>query len=83
MILKGYLFSILYGALCLAIAALLHKASVPKKVTRKVVHILVGFEWVILYRYVGVSIHFLAVCLIFLAILLFAYKKKIERNICK
>jgi uncharacterized protein (TIGR00297 family) len=41
------------------------------------VHILVGFEWVILYRFFGGGIHFLAVCLLFLVILTFSHRKKL------
>ncbi len=77
MILKGYLFSILYGVICLAFAAVLHKVGVAKRITRKVVHILVGFEWVILYHFVGASYHFLAVCLAFLVLLTVVYKKRL------
>ena len=61
MILCGYIFSVLYGLLCLGIAVAVYKLGVPKRYTRKIVHILVGFEWVILYHTVGVGIHFVAV----------------------
>ncbi len=77
MILKGYLFSVLYALICLALAFLLYKLGVTKKITRKIVHILVGFEWVILYHFHGASIHFLAVCLLFLAILAFSHRKNL------
>ena len=78
MIFKGYLFSILYVMLCLAISLVIYKLGVPKKITRKVVHILVGFEWVILYTFMGVgSLHFLAVCLLFLLLLFVEYKVKL------
>lgn len=77
MLLKGYLFSALYGGICLLLGALLHKAGVQKKITRKVVHILVGFEWVILHHYMGASYHFLAVCLAFLLLLAVVYKKRL------
>ena len=78
MILKGYLFSILYVVLCLGISLVLYKLGVPKKITRKVVHILVGFEWVILYTFMGAgSVHFLAVCILFLILLFAEYKIKL------
>ena len=77
MIFKGYLFGFLYGALCLALGWGLHKLGVSKKVTRKVVHILVGFEWIILYHFVGATYHFLLVCIAFLLLLLFVYKKNL------
>lgn len=78
MILKGYLCSILYVLLCIAIALVLHKVGVGRKITRKVVHILVGFEWVILYTFFGAgSIHFLAICIAFTLLLLTEYKLKL------
>ena len=66
---KGYLFSVLYALICLALAFVVYKLGVPKKITRKIVHILVGFEWVILYNFMGPTVHFLAVCLLFTLIL--------------
>ncbi|MBR5448862.1 MAG: DUF92 domain-containing protein, partial [Clostridia bacterium] len=77
MILKGYLFGVLYGVLCLVLALVAYKLGLPKKYTRKIVHILVGFEWVILYHYLGATYHFLTVCLFFLALLLVAYFAKL------
>ena len=73
--LKGYLFSVLYGIICLALAIGLHKLGVSKKYCRKVVHILGGFEWLILYSFHGATIHFLIVCLMFLALLTVIYFK--------
>ena len=77
MIVKGYIFSILYALLCLGLAFVLYKLGIQKKTTRKVVHILVGFEWFILYHYMGPSWHFLVVCLLFLLILFIAYRKNL------
>ncbi len=77
MILQGYLFSLLYALLCLSIGFGLYKLRVDKKITRKVVHILVGAEWLILYHFFGGGIHFLAVCLLFLAILFVAHRFKL------
>lgn len=74
MILKGYVFGIGYAMVCLALSLLLYKLGLPKKYTRKFVHILVGFEWVILYHFMGAGVHFLAVCILFLLLLLVAYK---------
>ena len=74
MILKGYLFGIGYALICLLLSFILYKLGLPKKYTRKAVHILVGFEWVILYNYMGAGIHFLAVCVLFLVLLAVAYK---------
>ena len=77
MILKGYIFGIGYAAICLLFSLALYKLGVPKKYTRKVVHILVGFEWVILYHFMGAGLHFLAVCILFLILLIIAYKGRL------
>jgi len=77
MILKGYLFSLLYGLLCLALGFVAYKLGMQKKYTRKLVHILVGFEWVILYVHFGASIHFLVVALIFTLLLAVTYFAKL------
>ncbi len=69
MILKGYLFSLLYGMLCILASALAHSLGVKSVYTRKITHILVGFEWVILSRYFGSGIHFLIICLVFTLII--------------
>ena len=74
MILKGYIFGIAYALACLLLSLVLYKLGLPKKYTRKAVHILVGFEWVILYHFMGAGVHFLAVCILFLLLLLIAYK---------
>lgn len=73
---KGYILAVAYGLLCIALGLLLYKLGVSKKYTRKTVHILVGFEWAILYYFMGPSIHTLVVCLGFTALLVFTYFKK-------
>ena len=77
MIFTGYLTGLLYGALCLLIAAVAYKLGMPKKFTRKIVHVLVGLEWVILYHFLGAGVHFLMVCIFFLLLLIVSYKAKI------
>ena len=81
MIATGYLLSIGYGVLCLLAAFLLSRFGVRNAITRKLVHIFIGFEWVILYLFHGATYHFLIVCLAFLALLLVAYKKKLLQMI--
>ena len=81
MIATGYLLSFGYGALCLLAAFLLSCLGVKKEITRKLVHIFIGFEWIILYHYHGATYHFLIVCLTFLALLLVSYKKKLLKMI--
>ena len=77
MIFQGYLFSILYAVVVLTIGFGVYKLRCPKTVTRKFVHILVGFEWIILYHFFGSGTHFLAVCLLFLGILILSHRKKL------
>ena len=78
MVLKAYIFALLYGVLCLGLAFFGYKLGMEKKYTRKLVHILVGFEWVILFGFLGGgSIHFLSVCLIFTLLLLITHFRKL------
>jgi len=77
MIFKGYLFSILYGVACLLLSLIVYKLGLPKKYARKLVHILVGFEWVILYRFFGAGLHFLVVCIFFTVLLAISHFKKL------
>lgn len=77
MIVKGYIFSILYVLICVLGALVLHKIGTPKKYTRKFVHIFVGFEWIILNHFFGPSIHFTAVCILFTLLLAIDYKAKL------
>ena len=81
MIALGYLLSLGYGVVCLLFAFLLSRVGIEQRITRKTVHILIGFEWVILYLFHGASIHFLAVCLAFLLLLVVAYKKNLLKMI--
>ena len=81
MIATGYLLGFGYGVLCLLAASLLSRLGVKKAITRKLVHIFIGFEWVILYAFHGATYHFLIVCLCFLALLIVAYKKRLLQMI--
>ena len=49
MLTKGYIFSVLYVLLCVGLALVLYKLGLPKKYTRKTVHILVGFDKTVEY----------------------------------
>ena len=77
MIVKGYIFGILYALACIALALFAYKLGMPKKYTRKLVHILVGFEWVILSHYMGATYHFLIVCIFFLLLLALSHFKQL------
>ena len=81
MIALGYGLSLVYGALCLLFAYFISRLGVEKRITRKLVHILIGFEWVILYTFHGASVHFLTVCIAFLLLLAVAYKKNLLKMI--
>ena len=73
MILRGYLFSLLYGIACILVSMIVGKLGVKSVYTRKITHILIGIEWVILEHYLGASIHFVIICLIFTAIISVIY----------
>ena len=77
MIISGYIISVLYALLCIGGAGLLYKLGVPKPITRKFVHIHVGFEWVILNFFMGASPHFFAVALILTVALVIEYRIKL------
>ena len=68
MILKGYLLSLIYGLFCIAASVIAHKLGLRSIYARKITHILIGFEWVILSQCFGQSIHFVIVCLAFTAL---------------
>ena len=76
MIIQGYLLALLYGVFCILLAGIVFKLGVKKSITRKIVHILVGFEWVILYLCHGAGLHFLAVCVIFTLLLFIEYRTR-------
>ena len=73
MIFWGYVLSLLYAVACVVLGGVAHKLGLPKRYSRKIVHIMIGAEWIILYGYMGVSYHFLIVCLICTAALLLDY----------
>ena len=76
-LIMGYICGIGYAGVCLVLSLVLYKLGVPKNITRKIVHILVGFEWFILYHFFGAGLHFLAVCVFFLLLLALAYWKNL------
>ena len=73
----GYASAAIYGLLCIALGVILYKFGVQKKYTRKLTHILVGFEWLILYHFFGATIHTLIVCLAFTLLLFVDYFAKL------
>ncbi len=74
MIFCGYICAFAYALLSIFAGVVAGKLGLPKPYTRKIVHVAVGFEWVILYHFMGVSVHFLIVCLLCLVFLYVAYR---------
>ena len=77
MIFYGYLLGALYAFFCLGISLVAYKCGMPKRYSRKLTHVLVGAEWIILSHFFGASYHFLIVCLFFTALLLLAHFLKL------
>ena len=76
MIALGYIVALAYAALCVGLGSVLYLLGAPRAYTRKVVHILIGAEWFILYRFMGNGIHFFLVALICTLLLLLEYRFK-------
>lgn len=58
MIIKGYVFVYLYLFGILGLTGLLKKVfNISDNSSRKVVHVMVSFSWVIMYKYLGFTIH--------------------------
>ena len=77
MVLLGFAAAFLYGAICILASVILEKLGVSKRLTRKFVHIMIGFEWAILYVFFGPGWYSFAVCAAFTALLVFAYYYKL------
>jgi len=74
----AYLFATLYVLLCIGLAFVFYKLGLPKPYTRKVVHILVAFVWIILYHFTKEApVHFFVVCALFTVLLFVDYKVKL------
>lgn len=76
-ILLGYIIATVYVVLVVGVSLVFYKFGLPKNYTRKIVHILVGAEWIILSELMGATYHFLIVCLAFTAILALSFFKKL------
>ncbi len=75
-VLKTYIIGVVYALICLGLSALLYKLGAEKRYTRKVVHILIGFEWIILQGLKDTPYHLLIICLAFMTLLLLTYKNR-------
>lgn len=68
----GYLFLVIFG-----IGTLKKILKFSTETSRKLIHILIGFTWIILYRYLRNTIHFIIIPLSFIIINALSYKFKI------
>lgn len=68
----GYLFLAIFG-----IGTLKKILKFSTETSRKLIHILIGFTWIILYRYLRNTIHFIIIPLSFIIINALSYKFKI------
>ena len=71
----GYVCAVCYGALCLLASYVLSRIGVRRVYTRKLVHIAIGFEWVILYSFLGATWHSFIICLAFTGLLVLSHYK--------
>ncbi len=74
MIVWGYIAAFGYALLCIALGYAVRKMGLPQFFARKVVHICVGFEWVILGFFLGTSLHYFIVCLCCFILLFLSYR---------
>lgn len=77
-ILLGYSFAYLYLLfVILGMGAVKKVFRLNIEISRKITHILIGFTWLILYRFLTGTIHMVIVPLTFIVINFFSYKFKI------
>jgi len=82
MILTGYFVIYLYISMLLLIAYVLNKQfKVRLIITRKFVHIMVSFTWLLLYYFMDSTIHILIPPLSFIALNYISYKRNIFKGI--
>ncbi len=74
MIAWGYIAAFGYALFCIALGYAARKMGFSRFFARKVVHILVGFEWVILNFFMGTSLHYFIVCLCCFLLLFLSYR---------
>jgi len=75
----GYLFLIIFG-----VGILQRLFEISIEISRKIIHILIGFTWLFLYKYLAGTVHFIIIPFSFVIINYFSYKfnlfKMIERQ---
>ena len=72
-----YILTLGYAALCVILGSIAHSLGLPRKYSRKIVHLLVGAEWFILYHTAYGTVHFPLICFVLTALLLIDYKTRI------
>ena len=82
-IVLGYIFSILWLVFILGIGELLiriNKNDNFKFIARKIIHILMCFDWFIMYHFFGTSFHWIILCgtLFVLLLIFYPYIKSIS-----
>ncbi len=83
-ILLGYILTYTYILLILLVTSLLHtKFHVKEEITRKLVHIFVGFSWFIMVYFFKTSIHLIIPPLTFIFINYFSYQKNLLKSMEK
>lgn len=69
----SFLIVLCYAAAVIGLGVLARAFGLPKNYSRKIVHILVGGEWILLFRLFGAGWQTLAVCLFFTAVNLLSF----------
>ena len=77
----GYLIGYGYLAVLLFTAEFLVRRGIPKEITRKVLHCLIGFEWLVLYFFFADSAQIIVIPATFVAINAASYKLKFFKSI--
>ena len=84
MILEGYVYTLLFAVFILFIAEVLYRFFTNEKVlsiSRKIIHISIGFCYFIMNHYFIDKIHFIYVCLILFSVLIVCTKFKLLKSL--
>lgn len=84
MILLGYVYTLLFAAIILFIAEVIYRFFTNEKVlsiSRKIIHISIGFCFFIMDHYFIDKIHFIYVCLILFGVLIVCTKLKLLKSL--
>lgn len=84
MIFQGYVYTLLFAALVLFIAEIIYRFFTNEKVlsiSRKIIHISIGFCFFIMNHYFIDKIHFIYVCFILFGVLIICTKFKLLKSL--